>query len=136
MIYQATHARTRPVKSLRENLDRTLKAIVLTSIETADTVTKAGKIQIGCVLCRAREKPIVKRCFRCLGFGHTSSLCTGEETSQKCRLCGIEGHKVANCKNSYHCVICSDNKAEGGANHILESSKCQSYKAEVMKMRR
>ncbi|KAM8702441.1 hypothetical protein ACLKA7_001772 [Drosophila subpalustris] len=51
----------------------------------ANKVLESGKVRIGWVVCRIRRKIDPKRCFRCMGFGHTSSRASQDLLSQTVR---------------------------------------------------
>ncbi|XP_070144155.1 uncharacterized protein [Drosophila kikkawai] len=61
-----------------------------------------GKIRIGWVVCRIRQKTEPKRCFKCMGFGHNAVRCrapeaTAKTTQDSCFKCGGAGHKHKTC---------------------------------------
>ncbi|KAM8701306.1 hypothetical protein ACLKA7_001851, partial [Drosophila subpalustris] len=60
----------------------------------ANKVLESGKVRIGWVVCRVRRKIDPKRCFRCMGFGHTSSRCRSQHAVSKetCFKCADTGH--------------------------------------------
>lgn len=116
------------VRALRKAFGETQVAIVTMPTTTADAILKVGKLRIGWIMCRIREKTPVKRCFRCFGFGHFARECKGPDRSKLCRLCGKEGHFARECKGQPLCAACNDRNEPGGAQHILGSSKCGSYR--------
>lgn len=124
------------IRALRKTFGETQMAIITMPATTAEVVLKAGKIRIGWIRCRAREKIPVTRCFQCLGFGHIARDCKGPDRSKLCRLCGNEGHMARECTQKPFCVVCNDGNVLGGAHHILGSAKCGSYQRGIQKTRK
>ena len=124
------------IKSMTKSFGGTQTAVVMVPAEMADRLLKAGKIKLGWMMCRVRERIQVVRCFRCLGFGHVALDCPSEDRSNICRLCGKEGHHAKECKEDPFCVVCSQSKEPGGALHILGSNKCESFQKELKKVRK
>ncbi|XP_022161818.1 uncharacterized protein LOC111027709 [Myzus persicae] len=87
---------------------------------------KAGKVRIGLVWAKVRLRENVKRCFNCLGYGHTRAKCNRIDHRDACSLCATTGHRAAECSNPPRCVACEDNKAP--TDHYPGSSRCTSYK--------
>lgn len=67
---------------------------------SARKLLKIGKIKIGWINCRIRLRPVVEKCYRCLGFGHIVRNCNNIERKNVCYKCGTEGHISKYCKNS------------------------------------
>ena len=66
-----------------------LIAIVNMPRMNALNIIKSGKVRIGWVIARVREKISVPRCFRCSVFGHLSHNCDkGNKATKPCFLCG------------------------------------------------
>ncbi|XP_070144949.1 uncharacterized protein [Drosophila kikkawai] len=70
--------------------------------EHARRLLEKGKIRIGWVVCRIRQKTEPKRCFKCMGFGHNAVRCrapeaTAKTTQDSCFKCGGTGHKHKTC---------------------------------------
>lgn len=109
------------IKSLRTNRDGWKMATVITTKNIADELTRNGRIKIGWVNCRVREKEKINRCYRCLELGHEAGKCGGVDRSKCCLKCGEEGHKVKDCKNEEKCNKC------GKSGHRIDSRKCPAY---------
>ena len=75
----------------------TRKAFVKMEDARALKLLKAAHIKIGWVSCRVRRKTDVKRCYRCLGFGHMAADCRGPDRSRSCWKCGEEGYTARTC---------------------------------------
>lgn len=52
---------------------------------------------MGLVFFRARQHKISVRCYRCLGHGHESRNCNGNDRSGGCNRCGKDGHIARTC---------------------------------------
>ena len=96
------------VKSLRKGPRGTQVALVLAPRAIASAkILKPGKVRVGWVFARAREKRMVPRCFKCLEYGHIAIECPKEEVTESlCLRCGEPGHLVATCKGQEKCVPC------------------------------
>ena len=122
------------IRWLRTVFRETKKAVVTLPVETADKLLKVGRLKVGWVRCRGRERTQVTRCFRCLGFGQVAAKCKSEDRSTTCRLCGLYDHFARDCKNPpAHCVICAEGIGVEGAQHILGSAKCTSFQRALNK---
>ena len=62
----------------------TRKTLVKMEEARALKLLKAAHIKIGWVSCRVRRKTEVKRCYRCLGFGHMAADCRGPDRNRCC----------------------------------------------------
>nr|XP_041632428.1 uncharacterized protein LOC121502779 [Drosophila kikkawai] len=83
---------------MRKAFGGTQIATVSLRPEHARRLLEKGKIRIGWVVCRIREKLEPRRCYKCMGFGHTSARCraseaTAKATQEACFKCGGTGHK-------------------------------------------
>lgn len=58
------------VRAIRQSYSGTRLAVVTTPAQYADTLVRMGRIRIGWVTCRVREKAEVIKCYMCMGFGH------------------------------------------------------------------
>ncbi|BES90724.1 ZnF_C2HC [Nesidiocoris tenuis] len=82
-------------------------AVVKMVEKTALQLLERGRIRIGWVNCRVRQRAEVDRCFRCLGYGHRAPSCKGPDRSRLCYQCGEEGHTKKDCKSTPKCVLCA-----------------------------
>ncbi|KAK9731772.1 Zinc knuckle [Popillia japonica] len=121
-------AQTIRVTSMRPSRDGNQIATVRTSRATGSILMKKGRIKIGWVGCRIRERVEVVRCFKCLEFGHRRKDCNGEDRSGLCLNCNQTGHQAKDCTSEQFCPSCR----EGG--HRADSTKCQKFR-ELLKIR-
>jgi hypothetical protein len=92
-----------------------------------------AKVKIRWSMCRVEDFVAVTRCFKCLGFGHTSKYCQGQ---QKCSYCA-EDHHWKECGQQLHtrcsnCLKANSYIQEEGkktnANHSVFSKDCPKLK--------
>lgn len=113
------------VKSIRKAYKGTQTAVVQLPMDLARKAVEYGKVRIGWVNCRIREKVEPKKCFRCWAFGHLARDCKGTDRSKRCRRCGEAGHVRADCKSKEaECVLCTNNNK-----HPTGSFACPVYQA-------
>lgn len=111
------------VASLRPNRSGNQTATVKMKKDAAAELVKRGRIKIGWVLCRLRFRVNIRRCYKCLDFGHRTSVCTGPDKSDTCMQCGKRGHKAKECEEKIlYCTSCKD---EG---HRADSTKCPLFR--------
>lgn len=114
--------------SLRKGYGSTQTATLLLPAETAKRMLKAGKIKIGWVVCRIRERTHLTKCFRCLEFGHLAKHCiTGEDRSKLCMRCGTEGHIAKNCTSEPLCMFCRKEHPDE-SKHVAGSKNCPAFR--------
>lgn len=112
------------VVSLRTAYGGTQTAIITLPADSAKTLLKSGRIKIGWVICRIRERKTLTKCFRCLEFGHLARNCKNEsDRSKQCRRCSGDGHIAKDCTRDPLCMFCK-NKNPDGAKHIAGSNNC------------
>lgn len=96
---------------------------------SAHRLIDRGKIKIGWVLCRVRERAMVTRCYKCFGYGHVARNCSGPDRSKLCYKCQEPGHIAKMCSQKERCMVCLDNGInEAKAAHIPGSGKCELYR--------
>ncbi|XP_029053824.2 uncharacterized protein LOC114881259 [Osmia bicornis bicornis] len=74
----------------------------------ARKLLEKGKLCVGWIRCRLRQRTDVQRCFRCLGFGHRKQECKRPDRSGLCWKCDQQGHKATACTTKPCCFLCSD----------------------------
>ena len=86
-------------------------------------IIKSGKVRIGWVRARVKEKISVPWCFRCTAFGHLSHNCDkGNNATIPCVLCRATDHLAATCSSYGVCTQC---EAMGiDHRHRSGSAKC------------
>lgn len=110
------------VKNIRPTSIGKQIATVVVKQKIAQKILEVGRVKIGWINCRIKERVVIQRCYRCLNFGHEARNCQGPNRENICLKCGGEGHKVADCSNEEYCCICSKAGHKGG------SIKCPEYK--------
>ena len=102
-----------------------IMAFVQMSEASGQSLLKAGRIKIGWISARVKERLVVKRCFRCLGYGHTQALCEGPKRFIEgiCFKCGAKGHKHKECTNQANCFLCTENRE-----HLPGSGMCSEFR--------
>lgn len=114
------------VKSLRKAYGGTQIAVVSLPSSQAIQLTSEGKLKVGWIIGRVREKISPTRCFKCLEFGHTARMCKNTDRSACCMKCGKEGHKAAQCQAEPRCFLCIAKKLKE-TNHRAGSWNCPSF---------
>ncbi len=59
------------IKSIRAAYAGTQKAVINLPVQEAKYLLQAQPIKIGWTVCRIREKPQLRKCFRCLEYGES-----------------------------------------------------------------
>lgn len=112
-------------------------AIVQLNARGARELLKAQHIRIGWVRCRVRERVVVPRCFRCLGYGHMARTCKGPDRSRACYKCGEADHKAKECSATERCVLClEEGLSQSEQNHVPGSGRCRIFRDELEKARK
>lgn len=70
------------------------------------------------------EKDYVKKCSKCLKYGHTSSKCLNKMIL--CKVCGKADHTTSTCQNSAFCLNCKNNE------HMTGSADCPFYQQNIL----
>lgn len=113
--------------SMRKSFGSTQIASISLPARDAQELLKLEKIKIGWTVCPIREKTTLKKCFRCLEYGHIAKLCQNEDRAKLCRRCGEGGHIAKDCKKEASCMFC---KSSGlvETKHIAGSGRCPTLK--------
>ena len=116
------------IVSLRKAYGGTQTATMRLPVESAQKLLAVGKIRIGWVVYRLREQISLKRCFKCLMFGHFAKACTsGIDRSDRCRRCGEKGHIAKECNRGPKCILCEEKEGRDNR-HIAGSGKCPEFR--------
>jgi hypothetical protein len=104
-------------------------AIIEMCDKWAANLINEGRIKIGWVYCRVRERAVAARCFRCSGYGHMAKDCKGPDRSKLCYKCFGAGHKARVCTAAESCLLCTEKGIEQAKlTHFPGSGKCQVYR--------
>lgn len=111
-------------------------AVIETDIETYNNIMKIGKIKIGWDVCKILDGTYIKRCFKCLGFGHESNKCTISTNNKVCANCAEEYDGDHNCnvteKKCCNCIrINNDINLNLDVNHSAFDLNCHVYKRKI-----
>lgn len=126
------------VSAIKKN-NKVYQAILQLSPVTYDRVLKAGSLIIGFDVCRVYDAVDLIRCFKCNGFNHTSSSCSG---ALACPRCGA-GHEVKGCTVSdaeLCCINCSRANEKSGKSFntkhaVWDSQTCPVFKEMLCKLK-
>lgn len=123
-----TTTETRIMDSMNK---RGLKHAFITMPETAiGKMLKQTRIHVGWSRCRIEEKFSLRRCFKCLRFGHVAAKCLNkEERAKSCFKCGQNDHTAKDCKNLSRCFECNTEE------HRADSMLCPVYAKHVNEIR-
>lgn len=116
--------------SLRENRFGNQNAIVTLDRESARDILRRETLQIGWMECRVRARITLTRCYRCLGFGHQTAECKGQDRSENCLNCNEKGHTAKECKNERYCNNCNRK------GHRADQMACPVFREEINKRSR
>mgnify|MGYP002738709476 CR=1 FL=1 len=105
------------------NAREQVRAFVTLPSESAAKLIEAGSIKIGWLRVKMRACESIRRCYRCLGTGHTQSNCSGPDRRDTCIKCGQTGHKMKDCTAVPKCVLCAHAKRER-TDHLPGSRRC------------
>lgn len=119
------------VKNIRPAYAGTQRSTVRLKSADAIKLVKKGRLRIGWINARVRIKPTTTRCFRCLGYGHSTRTCKGPDRAKSCSLCLGESHRASSCTSPPNCAACRDiNEA---TDHFPGSGKCVAYRQALSK---
>ncbi|XP_060868654.1 uncharacterized protein LOC132943648 [Metopolophium dirhodum] len=86
--------------------------------------TEVTRVRVGWTSCRFRlRRPDATRCYKCHGFGHSQSTCTGPDLRDSCRKCGEKSHNEKDCTRDSKCVAC-DRAGLNSGPHRPGSAAC------------
>lgn len=108
-------------------------AVIEVNFESYNDIMKIGKLRVGWDKCIVKDAAYVKRCYKCLGFNHTSSVCTYPEKA--CFKCSGNhvGKDCAEAKES--CINCMKINRELNLkldyNHNAFDKNCEVYQRKL-----
>lgn len=114
-------------------------ALATASAQTASLLLEKGRIKIGWTNCRIRQRVVVTRCYRCLGYGHTKANCKGKDRSTACWKCGKDGHKAKGCQSRPDkpgCFLCSEKAEIKDRAHFPGSGSCSVFRAALAQQKK
>jgi len=114
------------VKNIRPAYANTQRATVRLKSADAIRLAKVGRIKIGWINARVKLKVTATRCYKCLGYGHTTHSCSGPDRAKLCSLCCSENHRASACTSPPKCAACMDMNEQ--TNHYPGSSKCNAHR--------
>lgn len=123
------------IKSLRRAYGGTQTATIGLSAILASRLVEAAKIRIGWVVCRIREKLSLRRCYKCLDYGHIAAKCKGTDHSDKCLKCGESGHKIVTCSKEPSCMLCRSAESNANSDHVAGCTVCPYYRKALQLIR-
>ncbi|XP_046834336.1 uncharacterized protein LOC124431021 [Vespa crabro] len=109
------------VKMTNPNARQQRLALVKIEEEVAAKHFKAGRMLVGFASCRVRCRADVRRCYRCLDYGHHSASCKGPDRSKFCYFCGGTRHKIKDCKDSEPTCFLYSNSVAESKKHLMGS---------------
>lgn len=109
------------IRSIRPSRDGNQIATVQVTKTVASALNRKGRIKIGWVNCRVRERVTISRCFRCLEFGHRAFECKGPDKSHLCTNCNKPGHRSRECTGAPFCPTCE-------TEHRADTTKCPIFR--------
>lgn len=114
------------VRSIRPGYPGTQTAIISLPKKLLPEILKIGRIKIGWVSCRIRERNEPLSCFKCFEYGHRAAECKNNIVRENlCKNCGGEGHIAKNCRNKAKCAICTEKNLR--SDHGIGSFSCPAY---------
>ena len=109
-------------------------SIVELEEEAEMKLLKTARLRVGWVHSRVRRRTQVVRCYKCLGYGHQATGCTGPDRSNLCFKCGKGQHKAAVCKEEPKCVLCCDMQVElESTKHVPGTGVCKAFRQALEK---
>lgn len=108
-------------------------AVIEVNTETYNEIIKYGKLCVRWDKCAVKDATFVKRCYKCLGFNHTSSVCANKE--KVCFKCG-GNHVGTDCtEKEESCINCMKVNRELGlkldCHHHAFDKNCQVYQRKL-----
>jgi len=117
------------IKFTKRTFDNSRHVVIEVSPNLRRELVALRKIKLHCSMCKVEDFVVVIRCLKCLGFGHTSKFCQGQ---QKCSYCAEDHHwKECGSKHQTRCSNClkantyiHDKGKKFNTNHSTFSKEC------------
>ncbi|PSN35596.1 hypothetical protein C0J52_20450, partial [Blattella germanica] len=117
------------IKFTKKTFDDSRHLVIEVSPNLRREILTLNKIKLNWCVCSVEDFILVTRCFKCLGFGHTSKFCEGNQT---CVNCAEEHHwKECDSRLSNRCTNCmkasafiKDDNKKLSINHSAFSNEC------------
>ncbi|XP_037890267.1 uncharacterized protein LOC119637898 [Glossina fuscipes] len=107
--FSSLNIKKEAVASIRKAYAGTQTATLSVPTKTAKELLEAGKIKVGWVVSRIKEKSVVLKCYRCFEEGHMARNCKGQKDASECCLkCSEEGHRARDCTKNPCCGVCKE----------------------------
>lgn len=111
-------------------------AIIETNGPLFNKFMHAGHVTIGWERCKVYECVSIQRCYKCLGFNHRATECTGEISCSKCAGNHIHTQCRSRQQNCINCVNFAKNvNFNVNTTHSAFDSECYVYKKQIDKKR-
>lgn len=76
------------------------------------------------------------QCYKCWHYDHLAVQYKSKvDLSKLCIKCGKEGHKVADCNNTAHFILCVEQTDTKNIAHFAGSSKCAVFREALLKVK-
>lgn len=112
---------------------RLRSGVMIATAKIPQTAAKLEALKVGWTVAKVRpRRPEPIRCYRCLGFGHSSIRCKGPDLTDKCRKCGGSGHQEKTCGEEDKCVAC-DRLGLAYTPHRSGSSGCLAKRRAIIR---
>lgn len=125
------------IKHVRKEKNGTQTAFLSVPRNKYRAILRKEKTKIGCNCVTIEENLRIRRCGRCLSYGHSPKYC--KSSSTRCPGCSGE-HTWDECKNSKsNCNAChtfnTNNNGQRETRHHFFSKNCPTYLEEAQRAR-
>ena len=114
-------------------------AVIEVDVDVYNVLIFTGKVNLGWDKCAVFDGIFIRRCYKCLGFGHKSTECSGNNICADCaevrevqHLCSNENKKCINCIK-----VNNDTNLNLNIDHsALDILKCNVYQRKIQAEKR